>query len=179
MFVSKNNGAKKSTNYDKRNEIIFPAWMLKHDFLHRIIRRLWVEITGGYQYTFPVFLRSNNNELKYYFGSQWWCINCDFAGYILNYIKVHPEYIKFFKKTSCPDESFFQTLLMNSEFAFSRREYLHYIDWSEGNSSPKNLKCTDLDRAFSSHKLMARKVDNEYDKEIITEILKRINDYDI
>ena len=68
---------------------------------------------------------------------------------------------------------------MNSEFAFFRMEYLHYIDWSEGNSSPKILKCTDLDKAFSSRKLMARKVDQEYDKEIIIEILKRINDYDI
>lgn len=26
LFVSKNNGAKKCTNFDKRNEIIFPAW---------------------------------------------------------------------------------------------------------------------------------------------------------
>ena len=177
LFASKNNGAKKSTNFDKRNEIIFPAWLLKNDLKHRIIRRLWVEITGGYQHTFPIFLRSNKNGLKYYFGSSWWCINCDFAGYILNYIKVHPEYIKFFKKASCPDESFFQTLLMNSKFAFSRREYLHYIDWSEGNSSPKTLKCSDLDKVFSSNKFMARKVDKDFDKEIITEILKRINDY--
>lgn len=177
LFASKNNGTIKSTNFDKRNEIIFPAWLLKHDLKHRIIRRLWVEITGGYQHTFPIFLRPNKNGLKYYFGSSWWCINCDFAGYILNYIKVHPEYIKFFKKASCPDESFFQTLLMNSKFAFSRREYLHYIDWSEGNSSPKILKCSDLDKVFSSNKFMARKIDKDFDKEIITEILKRINDY--
>ena len=177
LFVSKNNGAKKSTNFDKRNEIIFPEWLLKHDFKHRIVRRLWVEITGGYQHTFCVFLRPNMNELKYYFGSQWWCINCDFVSYILDYIESHPEYISFFKKASCPDESFFQTLLMNSDFAFSRREYLHYIDWSEGTSSPKTLKCTDLDKAFASHKLIARKIDQEYDKEIITEIIKRINDH--
>lgn len=44
LFASKNNGTIKSTNFDKRNEIIFPAWLLKHDLKHRIIRRLWVEI---------------------------------------------------------------------------------------------------------------------------------------
>ena len=66
---------------------------------------------------------------------------------------------------------------MNSKFAFSRREYLQYIDWSEGNSSPKTLKCSDLDKVFSSNKFMARKVDKDFDEKIITEILKRINDY--
>lgn len=175
LFYSKNNGAKVSTNFDKRNDIVYPTWMMKQGLKYRIIRRTWVELTGGYKHTFSMFQRSNNDKLKYYFGSSWWCIDNKFAYYILNYIEMHPEYISFFEKASCPDESFFQTLLMNSEFASSRKDYLHYIDWSEGKSSPKTLRCSDLENVFQSKKLMARKIDMNYDKKIIDEILKRIN----
>ena len=179
LFISKNNGSKNSTNYDKRNEILFPEWMMKRNLKYRIIRRLWVSITGGYRHTFRIFVRSSLKEVKFYFGSSWWCISSEFKKYILNYIKIHPEYIEFFKKTSYPDESFFQTLLMNSEYRNSRVEYLHYIDWREGNSSPKTLKCEDLDKMFESGKLMARKIDREIDQKIISEICQRIQDNDI
>lgn len=173
LVTSKNNGAKYSTNYDKRNDILFPAWLLKHDFKHRIFRRIWVSVTGGYHHTFWIFKRKDNNNIKYYFGSSWWCINAKFTEYILKFIDTHQEYVNFYRKTSCPDESFFQTLLMNSEFADSRKDYLHYIDWSEGKSSPKTLTCKDLDAMFNSHKFMARKIDSEVDANIITEIKKK------
>lgn len=55
LFISKNNGARHSTNYDKRNQIVYFEWMFKRDLKHRLLRRSWVEITGGYNYTFPVF----------------------------------------------------------------------------------------------------------------------------
>lgn len=175
LFYTKNNGANLSTNFDKRNDIVFPKWMMKQGLKYRIIRRAWVELTGGYKHTFSMFQRSNNDKLKYYFGSSWWCIHNKFAYYILNYIDMHPEYMSFFENASCPDESFFQTLLMNSEFASSRKDYLHYIDWSQGKSSPKTLRCSDLENVFQSKKLMARKIDMDYDEKIIDEILKRIN----
>ena len=111
LFPSKNNGAKGSTNFDKRNEIIFPSWIMKQGFKYRVIRRLWVTLTGGYKHTFSIFLRSNNNDLKYYFGSSWWCINHDFASFILLYIEKHPEYIEFFEKSSCPMNHFFRHYL--------------------------------------------------------------------
>ena len=63
---------------------------------------------------------------------------------------------------------------MNSPFSENRTDYLHYIDWSEGKNSPKTLTCGDLDKMFSSGKLMARKIDSEYDRNIIPEIKKRI-----
>lgn len=87
-----------------------------------------------------------------------------------SYLKSHPEYIRFYRNVNCPDESFFQTLLMNSPYKNKRADYLHYVDWSEGGNNPKVLKIEDLENLMASDKLMARKLDTEVDSRIIDEI---------
>ncbi len=173
LFPSLNNGLQRQNNYDKRNQIVFCEWLLKRTFLIRVIRRLWVAVTGGYNKTFKLFKRENNLNVKFYFGSQWWCLNSVFVCYLNKYLTETPQYIEFFKKTSCPDESFFQTLLMNSPFADTRRDYLHYIDWSEGKSSPKNLSKDDLPLILESNKFMARKIDGDF--ELINKLKENLN----
>ncbi len=163
LFKSLNNGAGKTNNYDKRNNIRYSNWILKRSMFIRIIRRLWVAITGGYNYTFNLFKRKPVNNLKFYFGSSWWCINIDFVDWLLDYLHNNPNYIEFFKKSCCADESFFQTLLMNSLYADTRKDYLHYIDWTEGKSSPKNLQLSDLENIRNSQKLFARKIDENFE----------------
>ena len=37
--------------------------------------------------------------------------------WIMQYITTHPEYYKFYENATCPDESFFQTLVMISPYA--------------------------------------------------------------
>lgn len=173
LFPSLNNGLQRQNNYDKRNQIVFCEWLLKRTFLIRVIRRLWVSVTGGYNRTFNLFKRENNLKVKFYFGSSWWCLNSVFVCYLKKYLTETPQYIEFFKKASCPDESFFQTLLMNSPFADTRRDYLHYIDWSEGKSSPKNLSMDDLPLILESNKFMARKIDGDF--ELINKLKENLN----
>lgn len=173
LFPSLNNGLQRQNNYDKRNQIVFCEWLLKRTFLIRVIRRLWVAVTGGYNKTFKLFKRENNLNVKFYFGSSWWCLNSVFVCYLKKYLTETPQYIEFFKKTSCPDESFFQTLLMNSPFADTRRDYLHYIDWAERKSSPKNLSMDDLPLILESNKFMARKIDGDF--ELINKLKENLN----
>ena len=173
LFPSLNNGLQRQNNYDKRNQIVFCEWLLKRTFLIRVIRRLWVAVTGGYNKTFKLFKRENNLNVKFYFGSQWWCLNGVFVCYLNKYLTETPQYIEFFKKASCPDESFFQTLLMNSPFTDTRRDYLHYIDWSEGKSSPKNLSMDDLPLILKSNKFMTRKIDGDF--ELINKLKENLN----
>ena len=87
-----------------------------------------------------------------------------------DYLRSHPEFLRFCRNVDCPDESFFQTLLMNPPFHEKREDYLHYVDWSEGGNSTKTLTVTDYKRLISSDKLMARKFDISDDKEIIEEL---------
>jgi len=174
LFPSMNNGLYHGCNYDKRNELFFPDWILGNGSIRRILKRLYVEITGGYNHTFSWAKRNPVDNMKFYFGSCWMCLSKRTTDWILEYIRVHPEYYNFFSHSNCPDESFFQTLVMNSPFAKARRDYLHYVEWIEGKSNPKVLTCEDLPKLLESGKLMARKFDEDTDDEVINKLLKII-----
>lgn len=162
LFPSLNNGLCKQNNLDKRNQIVYGDRIMSRGKFARIMRRLWVAVTGGYGRTFGIFRRKNVLNLKFYFGSQWWCLSKDFVEYATEYLAKTPQYAEFFRKASCPDESFFQTLLMNSSYSDTRKEYLHFIRWEEGKSSPENLTLSDFDEAIASGKFMARKIDGDF-----------------
>ena len=50
-----------------------------------------------------------------------------------------PEILEFFKHTVCPDESFFQTIVMNSPFKTTQKNNLTFVDWSEGKRNQRLL----------------------------------------
>ncbi len=162
LFPSLNNGLDKQNNLDKRNQIVYGDRLMGRGKCARIMRRLWVAVTGGYDRTFGIFRRKNVLNLKFYFGSSWWCLSKDFVEYATEYLAKTPQYAEFFRKASCPDESFFQTLLMNSPYADTRKEYLHFIKWEDGKSSPENLTLRDFDEAVAGGKFMARKIDGDF-----------------
>ena len=171
IWASKKGGY--TNNYDKRTEIYYPYSVLGNTLPKRIAIRALVELTGGYNRTWPIFRRKQLENVDFYFGSQWVCISGEMEKWVEEYIKNHQEFIEFYRHTNCPDESFFQTLLMNSPYKDRRQDYLHYIDWSSGGNSPKNLDVSDIDRMMKSGKLMARKFEDEGVIEILK---KRVND---
>lgn len=168
IWASKKRGGY-TNNYDKRTEIYYPYSVLGNTLPKRIAKRALVELTGGYNRTWPIFRRKQLENVDFYFGSQWVCISGEMEKWVEEYIKNHQEFIEFYRHTNCPDESFFQTLLMNSPYKDRRQDYLHYIDWSSGGNSPKNLDVSDIDRMMKSGKLMARKFEDEG----VIEILKK------
>lgn len=175
LFPSKNHVYGKNNNYDKRTNIYYNDFLMKRGKVHRVIRRLWVAITGGYNHTFKLFKRKQP-KMKFYFGSSWWTINNKFHNYLMEFIKNDNELLKFLKNTSCPDECFFHTVFMNSEFRDTRKEYIHYVDWSNGNSSPKNLCKQDVEKALKTDKLFARKFDPDFDSsglQYLMEVVKK------
>ena len=170
LFYTKNNGLDHENNYDKRTAVYFPCWMLGNSTFKRVCKRAYTELTGGYNKTFGWARRKPVNGFKFYFGSQWICLSRRSADWVLAYLEDHPEYYRFYKNSICPDESFFQTLIMNSPYVSNRMDYLHYVDWSEGKNNPKLLKTEDYERLIRSDKLMARKFDNTIDADIIEKL---------
>jgi hypothetical protein len=156
--------------YHKRNEIYFPLWSISLNLLPRIIRRLWIALSGGYGNTFQFFKRNNLTNRKFFFGSSWFTINHDCMCFILKTIESEPEIMKFYKNTLCPDESFFQTIIMNSHYRDTVKENLVYTDWTNCKNHPRNLDESDFDNLKNTSKLMARKFDN-------IEILKSLKQY--
>jgi len=106
-----------------------------------------------------------------YGGSQWWTISSCCATYVLDFVRKNKGFVRFFRFTHCPDEMFFQTIIINSPFRGKvYNDNLRLIDWSEGKANPKTLTKRDFDMIKSSPKLFARKFDSTIDSDILDSI---------
>lgn len=103
-----------------------------------------------------------------YKGGGWWSLTSDCLRYVLDYCASHPETVRFFEKTHCPDELFFQTIIKASPFAgqMTGRD-MRYVDWSAHGKSPEILTVKDFDRIVSGGDWFARKFDTGKDSKIL------------
>lgn len=99
--------------------------------------------------------------------ANWFTITNAAARYLLEFIKSHPEIVRFFKYSWGADELFFSTILYNSRFKNQIENNLVYVDWSERKAHPKILRTEDYEALISSDKLFARKFDIEADSTIL------------
>jgi hypothetical protein len=105
--------------------------------------------------------------------SQWFSITTVCAKYILDFLKEHPEVVRFFKYVWGADEFIFSTIVYNSSFRQNVNDTLMYTDWSEKNPNPKILTTKDYDTIIHSGKLFARKFDIEKDADIFMMLEER------
>lgn len=164
-----------SNNYDKRNEITYCNFLLNKSKWSRLLRRSYVQLSGGYRHTFSIFKRKNTIGMDFYFGSQWWCLSYNMISWIMNYLNGNSNYREFFTKSVCSDECFFQTLVMNSPYSGNRAEYLHYIDWTGCKNSPKELSVLDFDSIMNSKYLIARKCNIKTDGGLVNKIISALS----
>lgn len=108
-----------------------------------------------------------DQELKK--GSQWVSISSDFAKYL---VEKEEFILKRFRNVICPDEIFLQTLLYNSGFKDTIRDYegksdetIRKIDWLRG--TPYTWEEKDFQELIESPSLFARKFSSSTDKAII------------
>ncbi len=103
--------------------------------------------------------------------SQWFTICTKHVRYVLDFTADHPKVVRFFKHTWGPDEFYFQTILFNSSFKSQLvNNNLRYIDWSEGNHSPKTLTEGDYGHLVNSGKYFARKFNTSVDAAILDKL---------
>ena len=157
-WSSKNFGKHIQNNFDKRNQIYFPIKLIGRKPWQKIIKRGWVEFTGGYNRTWRKQL-----GIDFYFGSQWWCLNKETVKWMNNYLIENPGFYDFYKSSSTPDESFFHTLVMLSPYADGATDNLLYQHFQKGANSPDVLTVDDLQKARESKYLIMRKVDINID----------------
>lgn len=115
----------------------------------------------------------NSGGLVFQKGAQWFSITDELAKYVLSQRKMIR---KTFKCTSCADELFLQTIVINSPFkdtlspnAFTNdhRSCCRYIDWSRG--SPYTFRNGDYEELIRTDPdyLFARKFDYASDSEVV------------
>lgn len=173
------NNANKKNHLDKRNDLYFPTFLMGRTLIKRIMKRIYIEISGGWNHTYAYFSRPEYvSKFRFYYGPSWVCLSQDFVEWMLTYLKEHPAFIKYLLNSLNPDESIFQTLLMMSPYSITRCDYLHYVDWSERIGKPKNSPNTlvlgDYEKIKKSGYLMARKFDINVDKKIIEQLLANL-----
>lgn len=166
---------KEYKRYRKLYEIWYPTWITKNKIYIKIIKRLYMIITGGYNHTFKIFKRKKSFNFEFQFGSQWWTLTSECAYDILKYCDEHPEYINYYNNVIIPDECFFQTLFMNSKYSKLRKNNLVFVNWKDNRRSPETLTMHDLStlKNASKDKCLARKFDLDKDIDIINNLKNR------
>jgi hypothetical protein len=98
-----------------------------------------------------------------YKGWQWWAITHKVCDVILSTIEQNPEFVEKYNGTLIPDESFFQTLILNSPELKATNLALHYADWQLGKASPAFLTFDNLPSIQASQRWFARKITTDND----------------
>ncbi|PSV23004.1 beta-1,6-N-acetylglucosaminyltransferase [Photobacterium kishitanii] len=75
-----------------------------------------------------------------YGGSGWWMLTKDCCKYILDYVSSNKSFVSYYKYTHAPDEMFFQTIIMNSEYNKNVNMFNDYLSWSSVTSIEDKLK---------------------------------------
>lgn len=123
-------------------------------------------------------------------GSNWSCLSRATISYILDFLGTDDgvTYTKFFRNVNCPDEIFFQTIVLNSRFAeychlyeefiknlryplkIDNNAYLHYIDWNPKRENPAQFDLSDFEKLRDSEALFARKFNEKKSKQLLLKI---------
>jgi hypothetical protein len=134
-------------------------------------------IEPGISKIFLTFQKENLLKRPYfenfppYGGSQWWCLTHECIQYILRFIRHNPVLIEYFKYTLCPDEVFFQTIIMNSPFKEQAiNDNLKYIVYHGNANHPTLFEANDFSVLINSGKLWSRKFDITHDSVILDKI---------
>lgn len=108
-----------------------------------------------------------------YGGSSWWALSQACVRHVLGRVDREPGLVRFFRYCACPDELFFQTLIMNSPFA--RRVLGHnfrYVHWpQDGARHPAILVEADFARIAASHAHFCRKLDSRLSAALLPRLL--------
>ncbi len=119
---------------------------------------------------FPFFERISST-IKIFGGSQWWSFPTPIIDFILEFVNNNKFYCDYFRRVIVPDESFFQTLLLNSGEDFIleniNNELLHLIEWEPPFQHPRTFSSMDWHKMRSDKHLFARKFDVDVDKNIL------------
>jgi Core-2/I-Branching enzyme len=95
-------------------------------------------------------------------GSSWWALSRGCVAMLLETAARDRKLMRFFATVQCPDEMFFQTVVMNSPWRERvLGENFRHIQWPEhGSRNPKILDEADFERIAAARAHFCRKLDS-------------------
>lgn len=101
--------------------------------------------------------------------ANWFTLSAEAIAFCLDFLKQHPEVIRYYKYCWGADEFIFSTILYNSHFKPRLRDNLVYVDWSGmDHGHPKILSSADFEQLKSVSHFFARKFDMDKDEKIFS-----------
>ena len=123
------------------------------------------------------FKRKVNSKMpKLFGGSTYWSLSRNCINYVIEFTKKNKFFLNRFKYTLCAEEFYFQTIIMNSDFANKvANDNLRYIDWvSRNGNNPAILDETDFGKLKETNAVFARKFDYPKSLVLLNKIKKLI-----
>jgi hypothetical protein len=156
-----------------------PAW-------RPLTRRLW-RLNG-----LQPFVRFNTSRVGSYIGifdkrpftakdpcwrgSFWWTLSRPCIEYVHGFVRKNPDYVAAYELKLHPDESFFQSILVNAGCFRFANDDLHYVRWDDSSTgSPAVLRVRDVPAIVRSEKPFARKLDALVDGDVFDEIERAVD----
>jgi hypothetical protein len=114
-----------------------------------------------------------NDIFQCYAGSQWHTLSYRCIEYIHRFVQQNPAIVNHYRRTLIPDESFFQTILLNQSSLNILNDNKRYIAWN--GSKPAILRTRDFDRLVHSDCHFARKLDLTIDAQLFDQLDQQIH----
>ncbi|MDS3859210.1 beta-1,6-N-acetylglucosaminyltransferase [Thermosynechococcaceae cyanobacterium BACA0444] len=117
-----------------------------------------------------------NDTFSCYGGSFFKTLSRACAEYLYNHSLDHPELVSYYEQTVIPDESYIQTVLVNSNlFKICNNNHL-YVDFSDSirHGRPRILTSEDYPCLLTHEVFFARKFDPAVDTKILDQLDQRI-----
>ncbi len=115
-----------------------------------------------------------SDEFECYYGSQWFSANKKAANQILKFYESDFRVRFYYKRVHAPDESYFHTILGNSNELKVCNKKLHYVYWLPKHSHPKELSMEDWDNLLETDSYFARKFNMDKHPEILDKLDEHI-----
>jgi hypothetical protein len=114
-------------------------------------------------------------NFRCYAGSTWFAVNRQGLQALIDFATVRPDVIDYYARTILPDESLFQSVLMNDPEVNVATPNLSYIRFDHVTSAhPATMTVDDLDEIEASGAFFTRKVDS-YDHELLDALDARLS----
>ncbi len=120
----------------------------------------------------PIFDR----KFSCYGGSYYHALSSKCVKYLYNFSQENPQIVNYYRRTVCPNESFLQTILINSNLFNFCNDCKRYLDFASENDSsrPRTLSAQDYPAIVQNNIHFARKFEPNQDSKILDMLDARI-----
>lgn len=111
-----------------------------------------------------------------YRGGFWFSLSTKCVAAVDRFVSEHPAYVRHYRRTRIPDESFVNTILLNdATLDLSSNDYRFVRFPTEGGPHPDTLTIRDLEPLLASGKHFARKFDVTVDSAVLDAIDEQVH----